>query len=148
MLKISLPWPAPGLWQNETHRAHWSLTARETRDARAEARVETLRQQPGVKLSPLTGYALGLLFSPPDAKARDLPNAVGAMKAALDGVADALGIDDKWFAPLVSDWGGAERGTVTVIIGATLPEVLREWPLVVESTRSWGDPASLKGSQR
>ena len=135
MLKISLPWPAPGLWPNKTNRAVWQANARLTEQARTDAMYLTLEQHPVTRLYTERVYALGLLFSPPDAKARDLLGAVGAMKAALDGVADALGIDDKWFAPLVSDWGGAEPGTVTVIIGLSLQEVLMAWPLEVRSAR-------------
>lgn len=40
---------------------------------------------------------ISLDFFPPDNRRRDLDGMISSMKAALDGVADALGIDDNLF---------------------------------------------------
>lgn len=38
-----------------------------------------------------------LVFYPPDRRGRDMDNMIASMKAGLDGLADALGMDDKHF---------------------------------------------------
>ena len=55
-------------------------------------------------------------FYPPDRRARDDDNMIASFKSGRDGIADALGIDDKRFIchPFVSDQiGGMVKFSVT-----------------------------------
>jgi crossover junction endodeoxyribonuclease RusA len=55
-------------------------------------------------------------FCPPDKRKRDLDNLLARMKAGLDGLADALGVDDTIFRPAV-EWGEVRpRGGVVVTL--------------------------------
>lgn len=89
MIEIRLSWPPRALWQN--HRTHWSAEARAKRTARREAWALALPAK-GIK-RPYLRFA----FHPPDKRSRDLQNMPATQKAAIDGIADALGIDDKHF---------------------------------------------------
>ena len=53
----------------------------------------------GLHLAPKTAtkVKVHLLFCAPDRRARDWDNLLASMKAGLDGLADAMGVDDaKW----------------------------------------------------
>lgn len=61
---------------------------------------------------------------PPTRGRRDLDNAYAAMKPTLDGIAQALEIDDSLFRPVLLDWGEAKRpGKVILTIGAKVERV-------------------------
>ena len=42
-------------------------------------------------------YGVSMVFYPPDGRRRDVSNLHAAMKAALDGIAEAMGVDDSTF---------------------------------------------------
>lgn len=44
--------------------------------------------------------AVAIRFYPPDRRHRDDDNMIGAFKAARDGIADALGVNDRRFRPV------------------------------------------------
>ena len=93
MTSVRLSWPNPLLSPNA--RAHWRPVAAAKKVARSEAFFATLEALRGRKLhKPL---AVKVTFFPPDQRARDTDNMLACCKAALDGVADATGVDDsKW----------------------------------------------------
>ena len=115
-MKMELSWPEPALWPNE--RAHWKPVSRARRGQRHEARMATLEQMAGrayvwdggtVRLT-ITGHK-------PRENGQDRTNFEAALKAALDGVADAIAVNDKYFV-VATDWGDnwPPRGGVTVEI--------------------------------
>ena len=53
-------------------------------------------------------------FHPPDMRARDLDNMFASIKGGLDGLADALGIDDSWFRPVTIDVADYVGGMVKI----------------------------------
>lgn len=118
---ILLAWPSKPLWQNR--RCHWAVKALATSEARQYAYYASL--EAGLKKMP-TGagwrHHLSFDFSPPDRRKRDLQNMPATQKAAIDGIADALKVDDstfkvKWpeeFGP-VSDNGGSVLVVVRAI---------------------------------
>jgi crossover junction endodeoxyribonuclease RusA len=56
-------------------------------------------------------------FCPPDKRHRDRTNCEASMKSAFDGIADALGVNDRRFEPTYR-WGEpVAGGAVTVEIG-------------------------------
>lgn len=108
-MRIDLPWPPRGLWPNT--RNHWAMTARAKRSYKVTA--WTLTKQAGA----VPGINVAMLFCPPDKRRRDLDNMIAAMKAGIDGISDAIGIDDSRFVlsfaigPVVAN--GAVIVTVT-----------------------------------
>ena len=88
-----LPYPHKALWPNG--RAHWAVKAREVKKHRhwacMAARADYIR--PGSK------YRITITCCP---KARgpapDADNIAAAGKAYIDGIADALGVNDRHFA--------------------------------------------------
>jgi len=91
-VRVQLPWPSKDLSPNA--RVHWARKSRATRTARTEAWLVTgaVCRRPGWPRA-----AVALTFHPPDKRRRDLQNCIGSAKALVDGIADALGIDDSLF---------------------------------------------------
>lgn len=89
---ITLSWPHRKLSPNA--RVHWAEKSRLARSYRQEGFYATRAERAALTLeNPL----VALTFHPPDARHRDLDNMISAMKSALDGIADAIGVDDhKW----------------------------------------------------
>ena len=60
---------------------------------------------------------LSLVFMPPDKRKRDLDGLVSAAKAEIDGMAQALGVDDSRFRPLLVDcvYCGGEGALVAAV---------------------------------
>jgi crossover junction endodeoxyribonuclease RusA len=102
MITISLPWPAKALSPNA--RGHWATLAKARKAARHEgffaalaAKADALRGCPGVVIQ--------ITFYPPNRHRADTDNRVSSLKSYLDGIADAIGIDDSkwtWAAPVIA----------------------------------------------
>ncbi len=91
---ISLSFPPAIL--NPNARPHWRSLSRAKRSYRMECFIEAKRQ--GIKkIEPRCPIAISLTFYPPDRRARDQDNMLASMKSGLDGIADALGVDDRNF---------------------------------------------------
>ena len=111
-LRVELPWPDRDL--NPNSRVHWTTKAKATKAARHEAGWalrRTFRNKPTWDRA-----RVSLTFCPPDERRRDLQNCICSAKALVDGIADAIGIDDAHFdisyafGPVVK--GGAVNITV------------------------------------
>lgn len=111
MIAIRLPWPPKLLSPNA--RPHWSVKARLIRKYRFDVRVITQSavKAPYVLTGPLP---LKLIFRPPNRRLRDLDNCLAAFKAGLDGIADALGVNDKHFRLALEFGEPVKDGTVEV----------------------------------
>lgn len=96
-LCVELPYPNRILFPNG--RAHWRARAKSVKAYRAAGRFYTMQAVgPGFKpVIPEGKIGVQLTFYPPDHRQRDEDNQLAAMKSALDGVADALGLNDKKF---------------------------------------------------
>lgn len=90
---INLPWPDRALSSNGQH-GHWRTRAKATRTARNMAIGAAL--EAGVKRVP-GPHRLVFRFHPPTKHRRDIQNMPGMLKASIDGIADALGVDDSTF---------------------------------------------------
>lgn len=113
---IELPWPEACLAQNS--RGHWASSASRKKKARVVAKRITTAALKKAKMPVCNAVMLTMVFHQPTVKrARDMQNVFGAMKYAVDGIADALGIDDsnfQWGAP---SWGTpVDDGKVMVLI--------------------------------
>lgn len=97
--ELQLSFPAPELMQNRREGRHWHY-AHEAKVAQRQEAYLLTRQaitQSGFELRPGARYRVVMTFHPPDNRRRDVSNLHAAMKAALDGIADAMGIDDSAF---------------------------------------------------
>ena len=111
-MRIVLPWPFPALWPNK--RPHWSAKARATRSYRFMTKVAAK----DATLGPIR-----LTFCPkPLGPKPDKDNCIAASKALQDGLADALGVNDR---DLIVTYDIGERckdGAVIVDIGPPITE--------------------------
>lgn len=116
---LEFPWPSSELSPNA--RGHWSRLARAKKAYRTRCRAlagagapllsEALQRLP-------ESLDVALVFVPPDRRARDLDNLLAAMKSGLDGLADALGVDDsKWRIQIQMADGTVKGGAVLVSVG-------------------------------
>lgn len=114
---FTLSWPNPILSPN-ARPSHWSRVAAARKAARHEGLFEAMIAKPNV---PETGpVKVSLQFRPADNRRRDLDNAIASMKAALDGIAEGIGVNDSRFA-LTLAFGEPHPplGQVVVTIGET-----------------------------
>ena len=105
MITFELPWPEAALSQNT--RGHWAMHAPRRKKARAVAKRVCAAALRNGKLRLAPGHSLhvSLVFHPPELKRRrDLQNLIGSMKYGVDGIADAVKIDDSLFE-LSFGWG-------------------------------------------
>ncbi len=89
-ITIKLPWPDKALHSNS--RAHWAVKAKATKTARQNA--HTMAKQAGVGCWP---DATILAEYYPPTRRGDPQNVPTALKAYIDGIADAMGCDDRKF---------------------------------------------------
>ena len=98
MLTIRLPWPDKRLSPNA--RLHYQAVARVKKAARHDAcfsaiAATTPAQRAALKRAESLDVAV--TFCPPSRRAFDDDNLVASIKAHIDGIADALGVDDsRW----------------------------------------------------
>lgn len=88
---LRLPWPAKDLHSN-ARRIHWGAKARATAKARQEACV--IAKSAGVGKWPT---AIILIEYYPPSRRGDPQNVPTSLKPYLDGIADAMGCDDRGF---------------------------------------------------
>ncbi len=96
MNEINLSWPSKKLSPNGRH--HWSEKARAVKKYRTEARYAVL--EAGWNGIEITGLIqLNITYHPPSRRKYDRDGLQSRLKAAFDGIADALGVDDNRFVP-------------------------------------------------
>jgi crossover junction endodeoxyribonuclease RusA len=96
-LKIVLPWPPSVLSPNA--REHWRKIAQAKRNFRSDCFF--LCVAAGIKKGAITAPVnLQFHFVPLNRRMYDLDNLMASYKAGIDGIADALGIDDRHFSYL------------------------------------------------
>lgn len=114
-MNVTLPWPPSALSPNA--RPHWATKAKAAKAYRAACKA--LAEAHGMVAPDSQKIALWLEFVPPNRRAHDDDNLVASFKAGRDGLADALGVDDKRFVcrHTVSDEiGGMVRVSITAEI--------------------------------
>lgn len=109
-ITITLPWPDKRLSSNS--RAHWRSKADATKKARTSAHYIALAAK--VQRDPCA--RLVFHFHPPDKRRRDMANMPQAMKAYIDGIADAMGCDDNGFrVQWPEEWSEPIKGGAVVV---------------------------------
>jgi crossover junction endodeoxyribonuclease RusA len=116
-LTVRLPWPEPGLSPNA--RLHYRRVAELKRSARHYARYATLE---ALNIAPLPfgpsdRLAVTAVYCPPDHRKRDLfENMPASIKAHMDGVFDALEVNDNQVRRAVGEWGEVDAGDGYVVL--------------------------------
>jgi crossover junction endodeoxyribonuclease RusA len=100
-MRIELNFPSADLFPNRAKGRHWSATYEHKTRERTEAYLLTKQAKNKAKWEwNEKQIEIHLTFEMPDKRHRDIDNCLAASKSALDGVAEALGVDDKFFNPL------------------------------------------------
>ena len=111
-MQVILPWPPKELSPNK--RIHWAQKSKIAKQYRHACHM--LTKQAGMAVDWDGDIHLSIMFYPPDRRRRDDDNAIASFKAGRDGMADALGVDDKRFRthPWLSDEiGGYVKITIS-----------------------------------
>jgi crossover junction endodeoxyribonuclease RusA len=107
-MKAFLDWPYAALWPNA--RPHWAAKANSVKAYRFAAKVKLLKATVG---------PIRVTFCP---KSRgplpDMDNCIAAFKAGQDGIADALGVNDRDLTVTHEIGGRCKDGAVIVEIMA------------------------------
>ena len=115
---ITLPWPDRRLSPNA--RLHFRVVAAVKKQARADAHIlatVALSLKDKRAISAGDGkIPIEVRFYPPDNRHRDDDNAIASFKAARDGIADSIGVDDKRFQPVYRFMDPDKPGRVEVEI--------------------------------
>lgn len=96
MSTVVLPWPPKELSPNA--RMHYMALHRAKKAYRTACWLQA--RKAGMSAATLMGAdeaEVHLIFYPPDRRNRDMDNMIASMKAGLDGLADALKVDDSAF---------------------------------------------------
>lgn len=115
---IVLPWPDSRL--NPNARTHYHALAKVKKQARADAHTLTTVAIPLKDKRAIAAQEgrieIDVRFYPPDARLRDDDNCIASFKAARDGIADALGVDDRRFRPTYYFMDPVKPGKIEVVI--------------------------------
>lgn len=90
MITLTLPWPTKPLHSNS--RAHWAEKARATAKARQAAALVAKSN----KIERWPNAEILIEYYPPTLRG-DPQNVPASLKAYIDGIADAMGCDDREF---------------------------------------------------
>lgn len=118
-LRIDLPWPTPLLWPNGRTRSH-QAKAREIKAYRNWSDLATLEavQDQGKFWSDSRSIPVHIIVHAKAlGKLPDKDNCIAAAKAALDGAAGRIGINDRWFAAPTVEFATPREGRFVIIIG-------------------------------
>lgn len=116
-VELTLPFPAKILWPNG--RGHWAAKARSVASARRTAWALTLEASGGKW--PTIAAKLNWTIHPKTAHTIDDDAPPSALKSYRDGIADALGVDDKFFTATYAFAEPIKGGLVRVSIEAVTP---------------------------
>lgn len=97
MNELILPWPSRLLHPNS--RTHWAAKSKATKAARADAHLLALAAGWHRETWPDGPLHVWIDGYPTDRRRRDADGLLSSMKAALDGIAQAMGVDDRRFVP-------------------------------------------------
>lgn len=114
--KFTLPFPDKVLMPNRKHGQHWAKTQKAKKYA-FEVAFYFAKMQDLSQFALVNGTRpVRIVFYMPDRRKRDLDNLLSAMKPSLDGLAQALGVDDSSFTPITisKDYDKEKRGFVEI----------------------------------
>jgi crossover junction endodeoxyribonuclease RusA len=114
-VKIELDFPPRDLFPNRASGTAWSKLYQVKSDYRQNSTWLAKHQ---IKDWKHTGgeIPIKLTFVMPDKRLRDLDNCLAASKAALDGLSDALMVNDKLFHPITVSREVGDKKTAKLIV--------------------------------
>lgn len=110
---IILPWPPKEL--NPNKRMHW--TQRNPHKVAYRDACHLLIYKAKLTVSGEGPIPFTVDFYPPDKRHRDADNMISSFKAGQDGIANALGVNDRRFKPLYRFNEPIKGGRIVVTIG-------------------------------
>lgn len=118
-ITIVLPWPDSSLMPNRKNGRHWGNTQSAKVRARQDGYLAAVQARGAHTFIGPERIRAKWTFVAPDRRRRDLDGLYGACKHYQDGIAQALGIDDSVFRPVVLDdcLDRDKRGFIVVEIG-------------------------------
>lgn len=102
-LIITLPWPDTSLMPNRKNGRHWGGTQAAKVRARQDGYFGAQKALGTSELTSQDRMPVKITFVAPDARRRDIDNMLACIKPQLDGIAQALRIDDSRFRPITLD---------------------------------------------
>ena len=97
MPELVLPWPSRDLHPNS--RVHWGQRAKAAKVAKANAHLLALAANWHRRALPEGALHVWIDGYPTDRRRRDADGLLSSLKPTLDGIANAMGIDDRRFVP-------------------------------------------------
>ena len=104
-LIITLPWPDTSLMPNRKNGRHWGGTQAAKVRARQDGYFGAKKALGTAGLAGRDRMPVKITFVAPDGRRRDIDNMLACIKPQLDGIAQALRIDDSRFRPITLDDG-------------------------------------------
>lgn len=98
-MRVELDFPPAELFPNRKNGKHWAVTHSTKQNYRVVSGFVAKEASKGWKYAG-GDLQLDLTFVMPDRRWRDADNCLAAAKAGLDGLADAIGVDDRHFQPI------------------------------------------------
>lgn len=118
---MKLPFPDSALFPNAKAKAGGRHRAMPAKAKAKEDAYYVTKQAAGPWKPDIGLIPVSIVFCPPDKITRDLDGMLGAAKHALDGIALALGVDDKRFRPILLDVADAAKpGAMIVAVGVSI----------------------------
>lgn len=109
---IVLMWPPIELSPNS--RYHWAVKSRRAKAYREAAGWATRAAK--VKVEGKGAIDLHISFYPPSKRRYDLDNLLASIKNGIDGIADALGVDDNRFRLRIERCAVIKGGEVRIVV--------------------------------
>jgi crossover junction endodeoxyribonuclease RusA len=110
MTKVNLPWPPSILSPNS--RSHWAPKSEARKKYRGQCYALARQYRP--EFTPDKLINLRITFCQPNKRHRDLDNMLASIKAALDAVAEAWGVNDRRFRLTLEIGPIVKHGAVVV----------------------------------
>ena len=120
-LVVRLPFPDASLFPNRKNGKSWKST-NTAKLTQKECGFYATKQAATGFVTPSGYIPLSLLYLTPDGRHRDCDNLLAASKALIDGLAQAIGVDDKKFRPVLVDWirGTDKAGALIAGVGVQM----------------------------
>jgi len=116
VIRVELDFPPAELFPNRAKGTHWGKLYKLRSDYRDSSTWLAKHQLKGWKHKG-ENIKLTITFDMPDKRKRDADNCLAAAKGALDGLADAMFVNDQCFQPiLIYRIAGAKPGKLIVEI--------------------------------
>ena len=111
--EIKMPWYSKELSPNT--RVHWSVESRAKRQHKELAKIYTMNAK--VKFDKdKSRVFLNITYCPPSRRRMDLDNCLASSKAYIDGISEALSIDDSRFSIQMQMSDEIYDGSIRVVI--------------------------------